>query len=249
MVDLVFQTSGKHNISVHHTKNCDGGGKSFGQQYIDLIKIRYPNRKFNNCLDWCSGPGFIGFSLLSHDICQKLNLVDYYQPAIDCAKKTINELPNHLRAHVQVHQINDLTLLPPLDIFDLIVANPPHFPAKIPTKLELLNYLCRIKATPEQEEKISTTFGLMLDHDTLSRIAVDKDWQAHKNFYKNIKSHLALDGVILMQENAAGSSVKEFESMINQAGLEITDVFVDDEYGNFMPSVKIYYIEIKHKVL
>ena len=52
-----------------------------------------------------------------------------------------------------------------------------------------------------------------------------------------------------MQENAAGSSVKEFESMINQAGLEITDVFVDDEYGNFMPSVKIYYIEIKHKVL
>ena len=89
----------------------------------------------------------------------------------------------------------------------------------------------------------------MLDHDNLSRIAVDKDWQAHKNFYTNIKSHLALDGVILMQENAAGSSVKEFESMINQAGLEITDVFVDDEYGNFMPSVKIYYIEIKHKVL
>jgi methylase of polypeptide subunit release factors len=249
MVDLVFQTSGKHSISVHHTKNCDGGGKSFGQRYIDIIKIRYPNRTFNNCLDWCSGPGFIGFSLLSHDICQKLNLVDYYQPAIDCAKKTINKLPDHLRDHVQVHQINDLTLFSPSGTFDLIVANPPHFPAKIPTKLHLLNHLYCSNTTPDQKEKISTINGLLLDYDNTNRITVDKDWQAHKNFYKNIKSHLALDGVILMQENAAGSNVKEFESMIDQAGLEITDVFVDDEYGNFIPSLKIYYIEIKHKKL
>jgi methylase of polypeptide subunit release factors len=249
MVDLVFQTSGKHRISVHHTKNCDGGGKSFGQRYIDIIKIRYPNRTFNNCLDWCSGPGFIGFSLLSHAICQKLNLVDYYQPAIDCAKKTINELPDHLRDHVQVHQINDLTLFSPSGTFDLIVANPPHFPAKISTKLHLLNHLYCSNTTPDQKEKISTINGLFLDCDNTNRITVDKDWQAHKNFYKNIKSHLALDGVILMQENAAGSNVKEFESMIDQAGLEITDVFVDDEYGNFIPSIKIYYIEIKHKKL
>jgi methylase of polypeptide subunit release factors len=187
--------------------------------------------------------------LLSHDICQKLNLVDCYQPAIDSAKKTINELPDHLRDHVQAHQINDLALFSPSGTFDLIVANPPHFSAKIPTKLYFLNHLYCSNTTSEQKEKISTIHRVWSDHDNTSRITVDKDWQAHKNFYKNIKSHLAPDGVILMQENAAGSNVKEFEPMIDQAGLEITDVFVDNEYGNFLPSLKIYYIEIKHKIL
>lgn len=249
MPELEFQTSGKHMISVYHTINCDGGGKSFGTKYPSIINARYPGRTFHCCLDWCSGPGFIGFNLLDHEICKTLHLVDNYRPGIDCAKKTINNLPTQFRDRVHAHLIDDLALLPNSQMFDLVVANPPHFSAKISTKLQLLNHLYCSNTTSEQKEKISTIHGLWSDHDNTSRITVDKDWQAHKNFYKNIKSHLAPDGVILMQENAAGSNVKEFEPMIDQAGLEITDVFVDDEYENFIPSLKIYYIEIKLKTL
>ena len=91
-----------------------------------------------------------------------------------------------------------------------------------------------------------TDMDNMPDH-AVNRLIVDQDWAAHKNFYHNIKSRLAPDGVILMQENAAGSSAEDFRSMIESAGLEITDVFFDEAYGNFMPSIKIYYIEIKHQ--
>jgi hypothetical protein len=50
------------------------------------------------------------------------------------------------------------------------------------------------------------------------------------------------NGKVLIQENAAGSSVSDFEQMIKESGLTICDVFEKkDNIGNDL----IYYIEIK----
>lgn len=246
MPELEFQTSGKHMISVYHTINCDGGGKSFGTKYPSVINSRYPGHTFDCCLDWCSGPGFIGLNLLDHEICRTLHLVDHYQPGIDCAKKTINNLPTQFKDCVHAHQINDLALLPKSQMFDLVVANPPHFSAEPSAKIKAMNHLMEKVITGQKKMFLNKTSTSMPDN-AVNRLIVDQDWAAHKNFYHNIKSRLAPDGVILMQENAAGSSAEEFRSMIESAGLEITDVFFDEEYGNFMPLKKIYYIEIKHQ--
>ena len=247
MPELKFQTLGKHMISVYHTTNCDGGGKSFGTKYPSIINARYPGHTFDCCLDWCSGPGFIGYNLLDHEICRTLHLVDHYQPGIDCAKKTIDNLPIQFKDCVHAHQIDDLALLPKSQMFDLVVANPPHFPAKLSAKIKAMNTLaCKGIYGGKKLCLDKTDMDIMPDH-AINRLIVDQDWAAHKNFYHNIKSRLAPDGVILMQENAAGSSAEDFRSMIESAGLEITDVFFDEEYGNLMPSIKIYYIEIKHQ--
>ena len=246
MPELTFQTSGNYNISVCYTSECDGGGTAFGAKYVDIIKKRYPNRTFDHCLDWCSGPGFIGFNLLDHHICKELHLVDCHQPALDYAKNTINNLPIEFKDNVKVYQIDDLRLLPKDVMFDLVVANPPHFQTKLTPKLRLLNRLYVDKLTVEDKQSLSKKFPA-LDDKNFDRIAVDLEWRARKNFYQTIKSHLSPNGTILMQENAAGSTAEDFASMIDVSGLQITDVFFDDEYNNCMPSIKIYYIEIKHK--
>lgn len=247
MPNLTFQTSGNHNISVCYTNECDGGGTVFGIKYVDVIKKKYPNRTFDNCLDWCSGPGFIGFNLLDHNICKELHLIDHYQPAIDYAKNTINSLPSKFKDSVKVYQIDDLKFLPGHVMFDLVVANAPHFQAELTPKIQLLNRLYVDQLTVEDKRTLLEKFPVM-DNKNFNRIAVDSEWRARKNFYQTIKSHLLPNGVILMQENAAGSTVEDFESMIDLSGLEITDVFFDNDYGNFIPTIKIYYIEIKHKL-
>lgn len=247
MSELTFRTSGNHSINVYYTSECDGGGTVFGTKYVDVIKKRYPNRTFNNCLDWCSGPGFIGFNLLDHDICKELHLVDYYQPAIDHATNTTNNLPNKFKDSVKIYQIDSLQFLPKHMMFDLVVANPPHFQTELTPKIQFLNRLYVDQLTAEDKKALLKKFPVM-DNKNFNRIAVDSEWQARKNFYQSIKSHLLPNGVILMQENAAGSAVEDFESMIDSSGLEITDVFFDNDYGNFIPAIKIYYIEIKHKL-
>jgi spermidine synthase len=78
---------------------------------------------------------------------------------------------------------------------------------------------------------------------------VDQDWLAHQEFFKNIGQHLAPNGVILLQENQAGSlnREKDFAAYIESAGLEITDVF--DSPSHYTPDhyTQIYYIEIRQK--
>ena len=109
-----------------------------------------------------------------------------------------------------VYLLKDLRLLPAHEQFDLVVANPPHFNKNI--------------------SNVSNS----------NRICSDINWQSHKNFFSNIKSHLAPDGVILLLENFKGSTVEDFRSMIEASGLTVTNQFKAgmDPY---------YYIEIKSK--
>jgi len=43
--------------------NLDGGGSTFGQDFIPVLRAR-GMPKVQRTFEWCSGPGFIGFSLL-----------------------------------------------------------------------------------------------------------------------------------------------------------------------------------------
>lgn len=207
-----FLCNGTTPITVFYTNELDGGGTSFGQDYIAVIKKHYPNRKFAKVFEWCSGPGFIGFSLLSHGICNSLCFTDLYNPALEAIDATVQHKNNNCAQSVSSYLMKDLSLLPNHEIFDMVVANPPHF------------------NTPISPEK------------NTNRLCVDIHWQAHANFFKNIKSHLHKNSVILLQENSQGSTVADFSKMILEAGLEITDTFDSQIYP-------IYYIEIKIKKL
>lgn len=210
---MIWETTGARKIRVHHDSNMDGGGTWFGVEYSDIMRSRY-QRGFSRCLEWCSGPGFIGFDLLDHGICTELVLMDRYAPAIEISiPATVAD--NHLES-ARAYLGHSLGALPDHERFDLVVANPPHY-------LE-----CPGDANYQ-------------------RLAVDPDWQAHQDFFKHIGQHLDPNGVILLQENQAGSIRREQEwrHIIEKNGLRISAVFDSPHFYNQPgPWCQIYYIEI-----
>lgn len=120
-----YVTSGPNQYQVFYNSWMDGGGTWFGQEYIEVIKQRYPGQQFRRCYEWCSGPGFIGFGLLDHGICQSLCLSDIYDSAItEAVAETvkINQLSN-----TSAYVTGSVAGLPAHEKFDLVVSNPPHF--------------------------------------------------------------------------------------------------------------------------
>lgn len=209
-----FAIPGQEHFIVTYDSTEDGGGTWFGQDYVRQLK-RY-GRRFDRCLEWCSGPGFIGFALLAHGICQNLTLMDRYELSADSVAQTVQR--NLCVDRVRFHNVDRVGALPDHERFDLVVANPPHY-------LE-----CPGDANYQ-------------------RIAVDVDWQAHREFFANIGSYLNPDAVILLQENQAGSLTgpAEFLPMIESNGLRLTAYWTSADYFDRAGPTQIYYLEIRQK--
>ena len=90
-----FVCQGNNPITVFFTMDTNGGGSFFGQDYIPTIQRKYPGRKFPKVFEWCSGPGFIGFSILSHGLCDRLCLNDLYNPALELVELTVQHPENN----------------------------------------------------------------------------------------------------------------------------------------------------------
>jgi len=188
----VFDANG---INVYYYPENDGGGRYFGQDYIRVIKEKYPGKTFNNCYEWCAGPGFIGYALLSNNLCNHLYLTDIWPPAIVDARVTQSYLQDDLKNCVRAEIFEKIEFLPNSWKFDLIVANPPHY------------------------------HNIVHPDNNTNRIGLDSNWDIHKEFYKHIGSHLNDDGIILIQESYDSSSLDTFKYMIEENGLEITNCF------------------------
>ena len=223
-----FITDGQRKINVFYLFEHNGGGTGPGQDYITVIKKRYPNRVFNKAYEWCSGPGFIAYSMLDHGICENICLSDIHDPALLCAEETMMYEPNQVKNNVSIYLLKDLALLPKHEMFDLVVAAPPHAPCY------------------EVESKLTSN---------RNRITTDLNWEAHQNFFANIGDHLTTDGILLLQENHAGSTLEDFLPFIEKSGLELTNYFLSEDWyeahkdhtdPSTWPVNKLYYIELRH---
>jgi hypothetical protein len=112
------------HVRVHYMKHLDGGGASFGQDYIPLLQT-WGRPGQGRVFEWCAGPAFIGFSLLGHGLCESLCLADVNPEAVEACRRTIAD--NALAAEVSVYLSDNLASIPPSERWDLIVSNPPHF--------------------------------------------------------------------------------------------------------------------------
>jgi methylase of polypeptide subunit release factors len=209
-----FSVPGRENFQITYDSTEDGGGTWFGQEYVHELQ-RY-NRRFGRCLEWCSGPGFIGFALLAHGVCDDLILMDRYALSAQSVADTVGR--NRCGDRVQFYNLDRVSALPDHERFDLVVANPPHY---------------------------LTCPG----DDNYQRIAVDTGWTAHQEFYRHIGSHLNPDGMILMQENQAGSLLgpAEFLPMIEHNGLRVTAYWTSPQHFDRSGPTQIYYLEIRQK--
>ena len=165
-----------NDFNVFYNNNLDGGGNDIGQRFPLILKLLYPDRIFNNCLEWCSGHGVIGFRLLADEVCKNLHFLEMYQPAVNACKKTIANMPTRFENKVSIYQTSTFKSLPDEIKFDLIVSNPPHFP------LQLGNQLFKIPQNHHQ------------------RKTLDKEWQTHKDFFSNAAKYLTEDGIILLRK-------------------------------------------------
>ena len=195
---MIYKIENIYGVNVSYTDETHGGGIPIYPDFITILKDRYPNKIFNNCLEWCAGPGFIGFAILSKNICRHLTLIDLYQPAVDAVSFTISN--NELTDKVSVYLSNNFDSVP-LNKFDLIVANPPHYNTDV--------------------------YAKHLSHweHTGKRIYQDINWNTHRNFFKAAKDYITDDGKILLIENIRGSSEETFKDIIDENGLEITGHF------------------------
>ena len=185
------------DFSVLYNDHMYGHGDTHSQFYPKMLTWLYPGRVFKNCLEWCSGPGFIGFRLLSDGIAESVTMMDKYLPSLNACKKTWSQRPDRLtNKTMNIIHGSSVTALDNT-LFDLIVGNPPNFDFNI------------------------ATIG------TEHRITQDPGWSIHTDFFSNIKKNLSPDGVILLLKHINGSQPRDHEFYIQQAGLKINRVFQD----------------------
>jgi len=109
---------------VSYKNHLDGGGRGFGQDFIPLLQgLGLPG--WSRAFEWCAGPGFIGFSLLAHGLCETLCLADINPDAVRACQRTIAD--NTLSDRVSVYRSDNLRDIPKSEQWDLAVSNPPHF--------------------------------------------------------------------------------------------------------------------------
>lgn len=207
-----------HGYDVYYSNATNGGGDYFALEYMQVIKDWYPYKKFEKCLEWCSGPGFIGFGIYASLLCEKISFIDKYEPAVEQLNRTKTNKGKTDDTNVTVYHGDSLSIIPEDEQFDLIVGNPPHW---------------------NNEDDAKQLLGNDID-DHMRDILIDKEWAAHKDFFAQAKLRLSEKGVILLQENDTGSDAKVFEPMIKEAGLQIKSVGHSQMYEN------IYYLEVVH---
>jgi predicted RNA methylase len=109
---------------VSYKNHLDGGGRGFGQDFIPLLQsLGLPRQP--RAFEWCAGPGFIGFSLLGHGLCETLCLADINPESVSACERTIAD--NALSDRVSVYCSDNLRDIPKSEQWDLVVSNPPHF--------------------------------------------------------------------------------------------------------------------------
>jgi methylase of polypeptide subunit release factors len=115
------------NVEVLFTKNLDGGGNSFVEEFFPVLQA-WGMPKQRRVFEWCAGPGFIGFAMLGLGLCESLCLADINPAAVKAAERTVQE--NGLDGRVAVYRSDGLSSIPATERWDLVLGNPPHLDAE-----------------------------------------------------------------------------------------------------------------------
>ena len=78
-----------NELDIHYTNETNGGGDHFLPEYAKVIKKWYG--KVDTTLEWCAGPGFIGYGLLAAGLCNSVAFNEIFEPAIEMCKKTASK--------------------------------------------------------------------------------------------------------------------------------------------------------------
>lgn len=155
----------ENGIVLNFPAHLDGGGDDMVEDMMSFIKTSGKS-SYNKALDWCAGHGPFGFALLDRKKVEFVTFQDIYDVAIDACIS--NAIENNLPGKISGYACDSISEIPKHEQFDLVVANPPH---------------C---GSSDGLEKNSS-------YENTKRILVDEDYNAHKDFFSNIKKYLTHD--------------------------------------------------------
>ena len=135
MIEYIFRVKGS---DIFYTPETNGGGDHFFPEYLELVTQYYG--RVHHIMEWCSGPGFIGYGLMACNVCDRLTLLDKSKPAIDVAKKTAeNSVLKHIDMidtekiyhrrvfpRTKIYHSDNCSVLPEDEKIDLVVGRPPN---------------------------------------------------------------------------------------------------------------------------
>lgn len=184
------------DFRVLYNDSIDGHGSQPPHQHFSkMLRCLYPGRRFDRALEWCSGPAFIGFRLVSDGLVRDISLLDRHRPALTACQRTWAQRPSRLETNVMTLYHSPTVGVLGDAQFDLVVSNPPNW--------DFYNY-------PQ--------------HRSRWRITQDPGWRAHNDFFANIRRNLCPGGVILMVKNIMGGQPREYVRSIEDGGLRINRV-------------------------
>jgi len=193
------------DFDVLYTKEIDGFGRYHSQIYPMVLAKIYPGQQFNNCLEWCAGPGFIGFRLMADNVVNSLTMMDLYAPALEACENTWKNRPPRLEQKTMETVQGSTVDCLENRLFDLIVANPPNF---------------------DNNDLYPTITNKY-------RITQDPNWQSHNNFFLNIKKNLTPNGKILLMKHKDGSQPSGHLTSIRDGGLKLNRILTVRQSINF----------------
>lgn len=174
------------DLKVFYEKRFDGGGTTFGFNAITKPIISDYIQEFSDVLEMCSGPGFIGYTLLKKKKANRLVLsdinIDLY-PSIQETNES-NKLQN-----VEFILSDCFDAISEENKFDVIVSNPPHFKTMRPD-----GYRSR-------EEKL---------------ISLDFDMEFHKKLFDSAHKFLNPNGKIILIENCDGVTEEDIRMLSDE---------------------------------
>jgi len=166
-----WRTWNHKGLRIHYVRELDGTGRSLVAPYVRFFRTNIFDRpRFDKAFEWCSGPSFIGFSLLAEGLCKRLCVADINPLAVEALHRTVHD--NGLEDVVSVHLSDNFKSIPATESFDLVVGNPPWYYHDNPThRVFGSNWLAR-----------------MLHRGRLC--AIDDGWKIHEAFYAGVADHL-----------------------------------------------------------
>ena len=235
---------------------ADGGGKAaFGDALVERVVASsgvVAPLGVRRCMEFCSGPAFIGFALLGRGACSHLVLAEANPLSVAAARETA--LANGLRGRVFPYLSDGLDGIPLNETgrLDLVFANPPRSPRGYVDRRQSFSPRCsgaQPRSTPRAKrtrwvprrphfasaKSWNAFFSKLVGSSEVSSDAtlamtVDAGWKLHARFYASVWKFLAPGGRLLFQENAGGSACADFLPMV-RAPLALEGCSGADEHG------------------
>ena len=207
------------DIQLQSPAHLEGGGILYKDDFVNTIR-QTGKPSYTRAFEWCSGHGVIGFELLGHGLCEHVVFSDYYDVAIDNCYQTAKT--NNIDDQVTGYISSTINGLPESELWDLVVGNPPW------------NF---------SKQKALDGLGKEFNPDNIPnmlRILVDDDYNIHREFFRNIRSHLTDDADVYIIE---GSRDPAFIIMALQGGLQLKNIYDAPLSGKYLKDGGIFHFK------